>query len=69
MGEIMDEKCAYWHKTQKTNTQNITQKTHTTNTHTHKIFGKFPAHTVKGLRNQAGKKWIPQTQPWKHFLK
>lgn len=28
-----------------------------------KIFGKFPMHinVVKGLRNHAGKKWIPPT--------
>lgn len=27
------------------------------------MFGKFPMHTnvVKGLRNHAGKKWIPPT--------
>ena len=32
--------------------------------HIHKkMFGKFPMHTnvVKGLRNHAGKKWIPPT--------
>lgn len=39
-----------------------TKNTYHKHTHTHKIFGKFPAHTaVKCLRNQAGKKWIPQT--------
>ena len=41
-------------------TKKIRQKTY----HIYKkIFGKFPMHTnvVKGLRNHAGKKWIPPT--------
>lgn len=59
MGWIMDEKYAYWHKKSNTHKKSDKKKYHIHK----KMFGKFPMHTnvVKGLRNHAGKKWIPPT--------